>query len=296
MITNSLIICTKDRFDDLKKSFNSLLCQSVLPSEIVVVDSSTSDSTQRYLEELKQKTQVPIKYLKSASGLALQRNIGIQNSFGDILHFLDDDVDLDYNYIKRINEIYEADEMKKIMGVGGRLVDLPIKRFNLFVRTLFMLPRYNGSGIIQLSGFPAFQWISNLNKIASTDILCGLSSYRKEVFNNFKFDEKFEQHGYMEDIDFSYRVSRIFSLIYTPYAKIYHRQSNVSRPDHKKLYKMIVVNQHYFYMKNMKKSIDTALGYLWSKIGLFIDVLLVCSRSRNHQALIGYFLGIKEIL
>ena len=44
----------------------------------------------------------------------------------------------------------------------------------------------------------------------------GNTSYLREVFEEFFFDEEFDGYAPMEDIDFSYRVSRKYKLIVDP--------------------------------------------------------------------------------
>ena len=54
-------------------------------------------------------------------------------------------------------------------------------------------------------------------------------SYRKELFDEFSFDERFEGNGWGDDRDFSYRVSRRYRLVATPDARLVHKEVPAGR-------------------------------------------------------------------
>ena len=50
-ITLSVIIPTKDRFEDIKLCIDSILVQSVIPETVIVVDASERDGLERIIKE-----------------------------------------------------------------------------------------------------------------------------------------------------------------------------------------------------------------------------------------------------
>ena len=113
----SVIICTRNRFDDFKKTVASLMQQNRLPDELIIVDSSDLMQIEEYLHTL--EPTVNIRYFHTDPGLTLQRNYGIRKSSGDLLFFFDDDVDLDSDYLQEVERVFLEDLHHKIGAVGG---------------------------------------------------------------------------------------------------------------------------------------------------------------------------------
>jgi len=293
---DTLIICTRNRFQDLKDSFKSILIQKHIPDEIIVVDSSDNELTKVFCSEMMKTEKINLAYYHTKPGLTYQRNYGIQKAKGEIIHFLDDDVDLEYEYFFEINNVFlmESD----VMGCGGLLTNpLGINKFRKIIDQIFMLSNVYGEGTLQKTGFPSFQWRNkDIQEVHNTDILCGLCSFRKVVFNEFCFDEKLAGYGLMEDVDFSYRVSRKHLLKYTPFARIYHRATENERINYEKLYFMLVRNTYYLYNKNIKKISPINIFFLWGQIGIFVHSLFILVKTLKFSSVIGFLKGWSIIL
>ena len=105
----SIIICTKNRPNDLKITLGSVFQQSFLPDSVVIVDDSTSDDTEILVRDYAASTPVNLIYSHSPrphSGLPAARNTGIKKipDITEIILFLDDDVTLEKQY-PRVNRI-----------------------------------------------------------------------------------------------------------------------------------------------------------------------------------------------
>jgi glycosyltransferase involved in cell wall biosynthesis len=91
-ISLSVIVCTYNRAELLKKTLDSLVEQTLDSDkyEIVVIDDGSSDGTRQCVESFAER--LPIKYFfQRNSGLAAAKNHGIFASAGEILFFMDDD-------------------------------------------------------------------------------------------------------------------------------------------------------------------------------------------------------------
>ena len=104
----SIVIITRNRKDELKKTILSCLRQNSV-NEFVVVDNNSSDGTQEDIEQLASKHSFNLKYLfmKENLGVAGARNVGFENSTGEIVFFIDDDAYIDDSpdCFRRIEEL-----------------------------------------------------------------------------------------------------------------------------------------------------------------------------------------------
>jgi glycosyltransferase involved in cell wall biosynthesis len=101
----SVIIPTYNRQKDLKTCLNSILIQTKLPKEVIIVDDSDNDKIENLITEengIFENKNIDLRYIRNKRGksLTIARNVGIDNSTGDVVLFLDDDVILDKDYIK----------------------------------------------------------------------------------------------------------------------------------------------------------------------------------------------------
>ena len=88
----SAIIITHNRCDMLKRAVNSVTSQTYKNIELIVVDDASDDGTKEYGDEIKRNGHKYIRIEKSESkGGNHARNVGIANSAGEYIAFLDDD-------------------------------------------------------------------------------------------------------------------------------------------------------------------------------------------------------------
>lgn len=85
----SLITCTVDRTAPLERLLRSLTQQTDRGFELVLVDQNQDGRLQALIEAF--RCSLPIVHVKSARGLSLARNKGIELARGDFIAFPDDD-------------------------------------------------------------------------------------------------------------------------------------------------------------------------------------------------------------
>ncbi len=109
----SVVICTRDRPEQLKQCLRSLQNLSHSPYQIIVVDNAPKTDATRQLV-----VQMPnIQYvLEPQAGLSVARNTGIHHSTGDIIAFTDDDVIVHPDWITRLHQSFQD---SKVMAVTG---------------------------------------------------------------------------------------------------------------------------------------------------------------------------------
>ena len=298
----SVVIATKNRLKDIIKCIESILIQTLLPDEIVIVDASDTQELKSRIKEFKaEKTK--IIYLHTRAGMTYQWNIGVKNSFGDIIFILDDDTILEKDFIKEIVNVFENDKERKIGGVCGDIINVGnIKTKNrsvmhslkgtisIILATIFFHITI-GNGKFRLSGFPTHRY--GTNKIANVEFLPGgLTAYRKEVFKEFMFDENIR---FMADDEFSYRVSRKYQNVYTPYARLVHNFSPIARENIYLRRKLFIESYCHHFKKNLPQTFKHKFAFYMSIYGLFVMEIIGMVRTRNADGLKGLKDGLLEI-
>jgi GT2 family glycosyltransferase len=273
----SVVICTKNRPTEVIRCLDSIAAQTLLPQEIVIVDASDTFELTKRLDTWSGRDKFKVSYIHSEPGLTLQRNIGARASSGDVVFFIDDDIVLENEYVAEICKIFENDPAQQVGGVMGDIYENAeerkrIGRWQRFVRSLFFLDDY-GNGKFRLSGRHTIPL--GLDKIQPTEYLSGGQvAYRRRVLDELTFDENLEGYGLMEDDDFSYRVSRRYRNVYTPFAKCRHLHSSTERLSRREFKKMALNHHTYLFRKNVPKTLPHRFAFWLSILGLSAKPLL----------------------
>lgn len=296
----SIIIPTKDRPDDLRRCMESILGQKgVFPKEVIIVDCSLAGG--RLELSAFSDTPFPVKRIETELGLTRQRNIGVRSSKGNVIAFLDDDCVVEKDYVEAMEAAYKS--LPEAGGLHGVIVNQKKKsRARDIFEKIFFLAEIHGSGKLRNSGAPSFldQRLFRKNrKPLRTDMLhgCG-SSYRRLVFERgFFFDESLEGYCLGEDYEFSYRVSRHFSLYLVPGLRFYHMFSEKKRLDLRELYRQYLINVFIFWKKyRSKNSIKDRSAFMLYMTGTLLRAFVRCAEKGNLEALAGWKEGARIIM
>lgn len=109
-IKASVVICTYNRCTLLADSVSAMVQQDfpVDQYEIIVVDNNSADDTRAVTEALINISPVRIRYiLEQQQGLSFARNTGIDNAEGEIVAFVDDDIDAERGWLKAIISAFD---------------------------------------------------------------------------------------------------------------------------------------------------------------------------------------------
>jgi glycosyltransferase involved in cell wall biosynthesis len=116
----SVILCTYNRAEPLRKALNSLAAATVpdgMEWELLVVDNNSTDHTRSVVEE--GPPRVNAKYLfERRQGKSWALNTGIAASRGRVLAFTDDDVEFDAGWLRNILAPFDGTD---VVGVGGKI-------------------------------------------------------------------------------------------------------------------------------------------------------------------------------
>lgn len=288
MLELSVIIPTYNRPEELENCICSILNQTLKPGEVIIVDDGALDSIP--LESRLKDHGISVHYLKKKiPGLTESRNAGIKMATKDIITFLDDDVVLDAGFFEQMMSVFENDFKNEIGGVDGLIVNQkPMtfqRRLRRFIEILFLNSGFNEGKILR-SGF--FTGIFTKEKsgagILFTDFLSGCCmSYRKTVFEHFKFTDRYRDFGFGEDKDFSYRVSRKFRLVTNKRARLQHLESIAMRPRKRQYGKKVVMGRYHFFRDYIKQKKTDWFFFYYALLGYFLIRATVFLFLRNRD-------------
>ena len=289
-MTFSFVIPTKNRLEELKTIFNSILSQTLHPNQVIVIDQSEPSNLDiKYFKEIIAPTNINLLYIhdQSIKGLVNAKSASLKYNECDIISFFDDDIVLRPNYLFEISKAFK--NYKLIMGANGIIINRPqINNLNNFIFNFFHIGLFRDNR----------QSISNETNDSSllpvNTLSGGLSSWRKEVFDKVKFDIENNFHAY-EDKEFSIRVGRAFpnQMYIVPSAKLYHYHSAGNRQSLLKRTMTDVVEVIMLFKKNGDFSYF-GFDLLMLLFGLFLNSILLSFKYLNSNFLLNYFKGIKE--
>src|SRR5262245_39953584 len=117
----TITIQTYNRADELRTTLRSLATidtKGAPEHEVLVVDNNSSDHTRAVVEELSPTFGGKLRYVhESRQGLSYARNRAVTEARHEIIAFLDDDVDVDVNWLRNLAAAYEGGDYA---AVGGR--------------------------------------------------------------------------------------------------------------------------------------------------------------------------------
>jgi GT2 family glycosyltransferase len=149
----SLIICTRDRHQQLARCFESLRCiEFDRPWELIIVDNGSTDQTAAVVREFIKTSKVRVIYLfEPYLGKAKGLNIALESASGQILAFTDDDC---YPASDFLSRVWSAFDDRSVGYMGGRIMlhdpaDYPITINESVTPVTFPARSFIGAGGIQ---------------------------------------------------------------------------------------------------------------------------------------------------
>ena len=187
--TFSIVIPTFNRRTELERSIASVLNQTFENWELIIVDDQSSDDTENYISKVIREN-ARIRYIKrpmtSIKGVSTCRNLGVTNSNGEYVAFLDSDDEWNSNRLER--DYYFLKSQKTQALYSAVLLDNGTKRTVVKSRHLKEQETYED---LIFSG----------ENFAQTSTLV----VNREVLKEVRFDSTLHRH---EDMDFFMKSSR----------------------------------------------------------------------------------------
>lgn len=287
----SVVIPTKNRLESLNRVLGSMAVQTLLPNEIIIVDSS-QDPLQK--EQLTTSNTSNIQIIHSKPSVCLQRNIGIGLVNSDYTFLCDDDIELSENYCEKLTDFLDVNKNETIASglvlendkgnwqyseknvsslglIGAYLFGLSVgfdvnqPRENLGFFDKRILSHYKKKGnAIASSGWPI---ITNFEGVVFQAPIYGLgaSVIRSKELKKVLFDEAFYANGIGDNYDLAISLKAKVNVIHE--AKAYHYRESLNRMQNEKSYYYRINALHYILLKH-KRFNAMNLAYLaWSLVG-----------------------------
>jgi GT2 family glycosyltransferase len=212
----TVAIATLERPDGLMRCLDAVERGSRRPLEIVVVDQSAGDETER-LVTWRPAGGAPVRYIRQPrKGLSASRNAGIAAATGSIVAMTDDDCVPGDGWLDALARAFRA---PGVSGVSGRVLPLGPESAGKYAMSSRLSPEP------ALFARKAPPWLAGSG---------GNFAVRKDVWTRLGgFDERLgagTRGQSAEDMDFIYRMMAAGeSIAYEPDAVVYHERQDLGR-------------------------------------------------------------------
>jgi len=207
----SVVIPTKNRSALLAEAVERIECQTVSREhyEVIVIDNDSSDDTRTVLD-WKAKTYRNFRFdVQEKPGAAATRNAGLRLASGDLILFIDDDVQAEPSLVEAHLEAHQKNQNASVIGAVSMPWGDTSDPFLRYLRDHRILNPYTPSkGPIDFSYYHT----------------CNVSTPTQMLMNVGGFDENFVVYG-MEDIELGYRLEKAGSrMVFVPDARAIHHR------------------------------------------------------------------------
>jgi glycosyltransferase involved in cell wall biosynthesis len=166
MLKISVIIITKNRPLKLIRTVQSIIHNSLAPSELIIVDSSDTSETDLIINKMSNRIPFPFIYKRiHAKGIAKPLNTAILLASGNIIAKIDDDEYADKHWIKIIQQTYTS--FPKAMAITGSVI--PTDMNNYWQKVWYEILRNS------------YTYTGQTYSIYGSN-----AAYRREVFSKYK--------------------------------------------------------------------------------------------------------------
>jgi GT2 family glycosyltransferase len=213
----TVVVCTRDRPDELRRCLTSLPQQTKLPMQIIVVDNASRDDMTR-----KVALAAGVDYVREdRPGLDIARNAGAKRAAGEIVAYTDDDVRLHPRWLERLVCAFDRPQVAAVTGLV-----LPAE-LETGAQRHFETHWSFGRGYRPVDFGPAFFAVDRVGGCPAWEIGAGASmAFRREIFEKLGyFDERLDvgAAGCSGDSEYWHRIlSHGWTCRYDPSAAAFH--------------------------------------------------------------------------
>lgn len=287
----TVIVPTLNRENEIQLFVNTLLAQTQLPDEFIVVDAGEASSLEQNLAQRFLTSTISFVYLRSIPGTSIQRNVAIEQAKGDVLFFFDDDILLEPNYIEETMPCFDLPYDPPVGGVLGTFTSpyrLTWKK-KLFFRFFRISHTVDGDKAKMMSSSD-IQWLIRPSRTVPVPVCSGgRVAFRKECFRQELWDDFLPGYTMGEDVEISCRIGKHWTFVQNPNALLFHEKSDNSRNIRSDRIARRVFSRFYIFHKNIPKTPRHLLGFAWWNTG--ICLLYFMTGTNKKENISGLFYG-----
>ena len=210
----SIVVITRNRYQSLMHNLGSLLSQSLIPEETVVVDNNSQDQTQRVVKAVAKNSSSQIRYTQiKKTGYPVAYNQGLLAANYQWVAFIDDDCVASHNWYQNIVScIQKHPQADVFLGHASTFESWhPLALAENFIKSLGVEKGVEANQVLD------FSILDSKNIVYSQDFL---------QKNQLKFDESLLEkgEGSSEDCDLGMQIQQAGGqAIYCPEIEVWHK-------------------------------------------------------------------------
>jgi GT2 family glycosyltransferase len=251
-----------------------VLAQTIPVHVFAVVDAGDTPTLEARLREKLDPAGIELLYRTSTPGTSLQRNIGLdllaeQLEPNDLVFFFDDDVLLEPNFVEEVIRCMGLPTQPPVGCVLATFTQEPRPRGwqQAWFKTFRMTHQVEGD-VARLGAAGAVQWLLE----PSTDVAVPVASggrtcYRWAAIANERLDEFLPGYTLNEDVEYSFRVAKTWTIIHSPTVRLFHKRSPKGRVDYGDRLSRMIYSQFYFFRKHRPRAPGHLAALAWNALG-----------------------------
>lgn len=274
----TVAVCTYLRPTPLARLLDSVLLQDVEPAEVIVVDASPDDFTERMVRShpLAARLGARLSYLRvtdSLRGLTRQRNAALRLVVTDLVAFFDDDIVLERSCLSEMERVHRS--ALRPVGVSAYIANASasIPVMWRLRRALFVVPTLRPGTYCRSGWSIPWAFLRPGREIVPGDFLPGgATMWHTHLARSIGFNEQFAGYGSAEDLEFSLRIGRHGRLVVSKGARVEHLHDPTGRPNDYALGYMSAQNSHRIHSSCLPSRRRRDVAWFW--YALVVDSLL----------------------
>ena len=295
----SVVVPTKARAADVCRLITSLLGQSLLPREIIIVDQSATDEPRRAVEEAwanrSRDSQPELVYIHDPAidGSAEARNEGLRRSKSPWVVFFDDDAVPVNDCLLLLGQAFAGHS--ELLALGGIISNYtaPPTWLRLFRRLFYRGPFWDERQHVYWNSAS----YSPGQIIPTGKLNGGCMAFRTQILTRIGgFDARYRGPSVGEDVEISQRLLRLTgstkTLAMVGGALMSHLSSGAWKARNRRQ-EFEIIAAHYSYRKNLPHSTPNVLRFAWMCFGILLSASASSLRRWSLQPLTSPLAGIR---
>jgi len=179
----SVIICTYNRANLLKRALNSLLKQTFSDWEVILIDDGSTDNTKEVVKPYLEKQKNFSYFYQENKGIAEARNFGLSVAKGKYCTFLDSDDEYCENHLETRYAILSSNPNIVLLHGGVQIIG-----------NEFVPDKSNTNTQINLS-----ECVIGGTFFVKTEVAIALKGFRKQYSEDSEFFDRAVKNGYLTE-------------------------------------------------------------------------------------------------